>query len=37
MRGDDVAIDFLHCGVCRPDLHTMCNDWCEMATLSADR
>lgn len=27
LRGDDVRIDILYCGVCHSDLHTARNDW----------
>lgn len=27
LRGDDVLIDILYCGVCHSDLHTARNDW----------
>lgn len=27
LRGNDVAIEITHCGVCHSDLHTARNDW----------
>ena len=27
LRGDDVLVDILYCGVCHSDLHTVRNDW----------